>query len=215
MEPAVDWEDPDVTLRLCAWFVPQGGLMKPALRLSLVFAFAAGALFSGLPEAADASVPRASSSSFLPETDPGDGPNARRSRFRVGVTFGGTNLAGVSFELRRGGWAAETSIGSFSLRDVSLAVTAKRYFSGRTFQPYVGAGLWGIGASTEEGRGAALISRFPVGLDWKFVRQHSVGVEVSLNRALWVDRADPTDTDPPSTTLIPIPSLYYRYGATP
>ncbi len=146
-----------------------------------------------------------------PPPDPLEG----RGRFRVGLTLGGTTLAGLTFEARRGGWAAELTLGTVTFRDLSLALTGKRYFSGRTFQPYAGVGLWGLGARSEEGSGAALIARFPAGLDWKFVRQHSIGGELSLNRALWVDRVDPEDQEPPRTRLIPIPSLYYRYGATP
>lgn len=131
---------------------------------------------------------------------------------RVGVTLGSTSLLGITVEYRHRQWAAEMTVGSFSLRDLSGSFAVKRYFGERQLQPVLGLGIWGMAQSTDEGRGNALIARMPAAVDWQFVSSHALGLELALNRALHVRRMDPEDDTPPRDTLVPLPGFYYRFG---
>jgi hypothetical protein len=57
----------------------------------------------------------------------------------------------------------------------------------------------------------ALVLRAPLGLDWSFVDDHSVGAALNLNRGLLVQRSDPLDDQPMNRRLVPLPELYYRF----
>jgi hypothetical protein len=138
-----------------------------------------------------------------------------RDEIRLGVTLGGTGFLGLVAEYRRGDWAGELTVGSITFREVAVAVAGKRYFTEGRLQPFVGAGLWSLTAWTEDGSGSVLIARAPLGVDWLVTGGHSMGLEVGLNRALAVNRLDPDDDTPPSTNVVPLPGIYYRYGWDP
>jgi hypothetical protein len=134
------------------------------------------------------------------------------SRIRIGLTLGGTGLVSISSEYQRGDWAAELSVGTIGFRDLSIYTGAKRYLSSGRLRPVVGGGLWSLSVWAEEGRGSAVIARVPLAVDWEISGGHAAGVEVGLNRALWIDRLDPEDDRPASGNIVPFPSFYYRYG---
>lgn len=133
-------------------------------------------------------------------------------RYRVGIVLGGTGLVGVVGEIQQGRWGGEVVLGTLSFRDVSLAAAAKYYASGGSLKPYAGLGLWTLIATSEERTGAMFAIRAPVGLNFRVARGHEVGLEVGLNRAVWIRRLDPKDPAPPNSSVVPLPGLYYRYG---
>jgi hypothetical protein len=138
-----------------------------------------------------------------------------RGELRLGVSLGGTGLVGFVSEYRRNDWGAELTLGTISFREIAVAVSAKRYFTGGDMRPAVGLGLWSLTAWTEDGSGSILIVRAPVAADWNVAGGHYLGIEVGLNRAIAVNRLDPEDDTPPNPALIPIPGAYYRFGWTP
>lgn len=138
-----------------------------------------------------------------------------REELRIGLTLGGTGFLGVVTEYRRGDWSGELTIGTITFREIAVAVSGKRYFTGGRMQPFVGLGLWSLTAWTEDGSGSVLIARAPLGVDWRVTGGHALGLEVAMNRALAVNRLDPEDDTPPNTNLVPLPGLYYRWGTDP
>lgn len=140
-------------------------------------------------------------------------PDNASAQYRVGVVLGGTSPWGLLVEYRWKRQGLELQAGTWSFRDLSLSVTAKQYVGSNAVEPYVGAGLWGIVARTEEGTGYGLIARLPVGLDWEFISRHSAGFAIHFNRALALKRPDPVDRRPPRTAFIPLPELSYRWLA--
>lgn len=152
-----------------------------------------------------------------PLTAQATGGTSPETQIRVGILLGGTSLLGVVSEYRRGDWSGELIIGTFGpFRSVvSAALTAKRYFSGGNLRPVVGGGLWGVAVWGDEGVGSLLTLRVPVALDWNFRGDHALGLEVGLNRAVAVNRVDPTDDAPPGSRIVPFPGAYYRYGWRP
>jgi hypothetical protein len=139
--------------------------------------------------------------------------NGDDMRIRIGVTAGGTGSIGASVEFLWGSRSVDVNLGTFSFREVSLAVTGKQYFGGGDLRPFVGVGLWGIVGSTgEEGEqtGKALILRIPVGGDWELTRRHHLGGSVAVSEGLWIDRADPEDDTPINRRPVPLPGFYYR-----
>jgi hypothetical protein len=136
-------------------------------------------------------------------------------RLRIGITLGGTALVGVVGEMQWGDWSAEVLVGTISFRDLSIAVAGKRYFSEGRLRPAAGLGLWSLSIWSEEGNGSALLLRAPLAVDWTISGGHAMGVEVGLNRALWIDRLDPADERGPSSNIVPFPGLYYRYSSEP
>jgi hypothetical protein len=62
-----------------------------------------------------------------------------------------------------------------------------------------------------ERTGFALVARAPVGVDWAFVDDHSVGAALNFNRGLAVRRSDPQDDLPMNGRIVPLPELYYRF----
>lgn len=160
-------------------------------------------LLGGIPTTARAQSPPSPEAS----RDPGE--------VRVGLSFGGTGLVGLIGEFRRSGWGGELVIGTLTFREVSVALTGKAYIGEERFQPAVGAGIWAMRAWTADGSGAILLARFPVAMDLRFTGQHSLGLEVAMNRGLLVRRLDPEDNTPVNRTLVPLPGAYYRYGWNP
>lgn len=143
------------------------------------------------------------------------GPGAGQSGpsgLRVGMTLGGVSFVGLSFEYQ---WTVDRTvdltIGTWAFSDVSLSVVVKQYLGPRGVQPYVGAGLWGVTAFTEEGVGGVVVLRAPVGLDWRVIDENYLGAEININRGLWVHRADPTDETPLNERFVPLPGFHYRW----
>ncbi|MDZ7779109.1 MAG: hypothetical protein U5R14_04110 [Gemmatimonadota bacterium] len=131
--------------------------------------------------------------------------------WRVGITFGGISTVGVTFEAFRDSRSIDVTLGTFSFRDVGVSVVGKQYVGGRAARPFVGIGLWGVLAASDEGTGLALVARMPIGVDWTVHGRHSAGASVALNRALAVRRPDPTDERPLNERLVPLPGIYYRW----
>jgi hypothetical protein len=131
---------------------------------------------------------------------------------RIGISLGGTGFLGLTTEYQRGDYSAELTLGTITFREVAVALTGKRYFSRDGLRPAVGLGLWSLSAWTDDGSGSVLILRMPFAADWNWAGGHAAGVEVALNRALAVNRLDPQDDTPPSSSIVPFPGLYYRFG---
>lgn len=134
---------------------------------------------------------------------------------RFGISFGGISTVGVVVELFRNTHAMEFGIGTWSFRDVSVSVVFKEYIGRHSLRPFAGAGLWAVVAApamSGERTGVVLVLRAPVGVDWSFVDDHSVGAVLNLNRGLWVRRSDPEDNLPMhlNRALVPLPGVYYR-----
>ncbi len=136
----------------------------------------------------------------------------QENQLRVGVTLGGTSFLGLSAEYLWGRTALEATLGTFSLRDISLAVAGKQYIGGGSVRAFLGLGLWAISDFGAERTGLALLARAPLGVDWQVSGNHYTGLEMGLNRALLLRRTDPTDTTPPASRVVPLPALYYRFG---
>lgn len=136
-------------------------------------------------------------------------------RVRLGVSFGGTGFVGIVTEYQRGDWSGELTLGTISFREIAVAIAGKRYFSSGNLRPAVGLGFWSLTAWTDDGSGSVFILRAPIAVDWRVGGEHALGLEVGLNRALAVDRMDPEDDTPPSSRIVPIPGIYYRYGWSP
>lgn len=142
-------------------------------------------------------------------TTPGGDPPV----YRYGLTLGGTSFISLVFEYESNNRAIEFALGTFSGRDVSLAVTGKQYVGGGSLRAVAGAGFWGVAAFPPDQRsGFALIARVPVGVDWHASEKHATGFELDFNRALAMRRPDPLDERPPSTRIIPLPAFYYRFA---
>jgi len=133
--------------------------------------------------------------------------------YRYGLTLGGTSFISLVFEYESNNRAVEFALGTFSGRDLSLAVTGKQYLGGGDLRAFAGAGLWGVAAFPADQRaGFALIARAPIGVDWHALERHAAGFELNLNRALAMRRPDPVDERPPRTRIVPLPALYYRFA---
>jgi hypothetical protein len=130
---------------------------------------------------------------------------------RIGVSLGGISTFSVVAEWFSDTHAVEVAVGTWAFRDVSVSAVYKEYFFASRVRPFVGAGLWTVAAFPPDGRaGVALVLRLPVGAEWTFVDDHSVGAAINGNRALWVRAADPEDDVPPVGRIVPLPELYYR-----
>lgn len=140
------------------------------------------------------------------------GNAAAQDRFRVGLSFGGTGFVGVVGERVWGDRSLELLVSTFAFRDVSVSVVGKQAFGASWLKPTVGAGLWMMTGESEDGRGTAVLARFPLGADWKVSGPSHLTLEVNAARGLWVRRPDPADDFPISQRLIPIPGLSYRAG---
>ena len=135
-------------------------------------------------------------------------------QFRVGVSFGGISFIGVIFEYRWGNQSIDLNVGTWAFRDLSLSLVAKQYFGPGDLRPFAGIGFWTVIAPYHglgEREGIALMARAPVGAEWRVDADHHLGMAISLNRALWIQRKDPQDDTPPSDRLIPLPGFSYRW----
>ncbi len=143
----------------------------------------------------------------------GTGSTEEPPTYRYGLTLGGSAFISLVFEYESGNRAVELALGTFSGRDLSVAVTGKQYLGGGDLRGFAGAGLWGVAAFPADQRaGFALIARAPAGVDWRALDRHATGVELNLNRALAMRRPDPLDERPPRTRIVPLPALYYRFA---
>ena len=155
---------------------------------------------------------------------------------RIGLTVGGVSKVGVVLErFLNGNQSLELTVGTWSFKEISTSLVIKRYFlsndldSGwyeNPIHPFIGAGLWVVGAKPPAERlGLALSAIVPIGIDWSFpfdadpscnnrscpVGHHALGVSVNLNRALLVRRSNPEDQLPLNGRLVPLPGAYYRF----
>jgi len=130
---------------------------------------------------------------------------------RLGVAVGGISSYSLTVELFRDTHAVEVGLGTWSFGEVSLSAVYKEYFFASRVRPFVGAGLWMVAASPPgERTGVALVFRAPVGAEWSFVDDHSVGAALNVNRALAVRRTNPDDRVPSVGRIVPLPEVYYR-----
>jgi hypothetical protein len=131
---------------------------------------------------------------------------------RFGVSVGGISTVSVAVELFHDTHAVELALGTWSFRDVSVSAVAKEYFGATRLRPFVGAGLWVVGAAPNgERTGLALVLRAPVGVDWRIADRHAAGAALNVDWGLWVRRSDPEDTLPMNRRFVPLPELDYRY----
>jgi hypothetical protein len=136
--------------------------------------------------------------------------------WRIGISVGGISTFGVVVERFSDTHAVEVGVGTFAFRDLSISAVYKEYFFGSRVRPFVGAGLWSVWAFPPgEQMGVALVARAPVGAEWTFVDDHSVGAVININRVLAVRRTDPEDDLPPVGRIVPLPEFYYRYSLEP
>ena len=132
------------------------------------------------------------------------------AQYRFGVSLFGASMAALVGEYRWDRQGVEVQVGTWRLRDVSVSVTAKQYLGSRSVEPFVGVGLWGIVAREEEGTGAGLVARVPVGAGWDFASGHNAAFTIHLNRALAVKRPGAGEGPPLRTSLVPLPEFSYR-----
>lgn len=136
---------------------------------------------------------------------------------RFGVTLGATGFVGISFEFFEESRAIDLTVGTWGFQDVSVAVTAKELLGAADFRPSIGLGLWmmvGWDRSSNPDatrNGVTLLARAPIGFDWRLAGEHYLTADLSLNRALWIRRMDPSDDRPPNPRLVPFPGLAYRW----
>jgi len=135
------------------------------------------------------------------------------SSVRVGITFGGISTVGLSVEYVNEHRSVDLTFGTWSFRDLSSAVVVRQYFGAGDLLPFVGIGLWLVGAHPSgERTGFAAVLHAPIGLDWQALEDHYLGALMNVNRALWVRRTDPEDDVPLNRRLVPLPGVYYRWG---
>ncbi len=133
------------------------------------------------------------------------------AQYRFGVSLFGASMAALVGEYRWDNRGVEVQVGTWRLRDISVSVTAKQYLGSRSVEPFVGVGLWGIVAREEEGTGAGLVARLPVGAGWDFASGHNAAFTIHLNRALAVRRPGAGEGPPLRTSLVPLPEFSYRW----
>ncbi|MDH5758526.1 MAG: hypothetical protein OEZ65_02970 [Gemmatimonadota bacterium] len=136
------------------------------------------------------------------------------SGVRFGVTFGGISTWGVNVEFFEGQYGLDVNLGTWTFRDLGIAVSGRRYLGDHVIRPYAGSGLWfALGAPVDESErvGMALVLQFPVGVEWDITDTHALGLNVNVNRGLLVRRSDPEDDLPMAGGIVPFPGFYYRY----
>ena len=137
------------------------------------------------------------------------GPDAG-SATRFGISFGGISTVGVLVELVHDNRSVEVALGTWSFRDLAVSAVVKQYFGAGGAQPFVGAGVWLVGAGGAR-TGVALVLRAPIGVDWSFADEHALGAALDVNLALAVRRTDAQDVMPLNRRLVPLPEVYYRF----
>jgi len=137
----------------------------------------------------------------------------RSDEFRVGVTLGSTAFLGLSLEYIWDQTGVELNLGTWALRDISVAVSGKQYIGQGTIRGFVGLGIWNVTAWQEEGLGSGLILRAPVGFELEALDNTAIGAELNLSKALWIKRADPEDDTPPQDRIVPLPGFYAKWSS--
>lgn len=140
-------------------------------------------------------------------------PESVSSQYRFGVSMGGASVIAAVVERRWDERGVEVQLGSWGTRDLSLSVSAKRYFGARAVRPFAGAGLWVAVARTDAGTGLGLVARAAAGAERSFVSRHAPALTIYLNRALAVKRPGNRYARPVRRGLVPIPELSYRFSA--
>lgn len=131
---------------------------------------------------------------------------------RFGVSFGGISTVGFTVEYFHDNRSLDLTVGTWSFRDLSASIVVKEYFGRSDALPFVGAGLWLVVARPAgERTGFAGVLHAPVGVDWRAAGDHFLGLQMNVNRALWVRRSDPEDELPLNRRLVPLPGVYYRW----
>ncbi len=131
---------------------------------------------------------------------------------RFGITAGGISTVGFAIEFFHDHHSLDITVGTWSFRDVSVSVVGKEYLGAGALHPFVGGGLWVVAAAPPGERlGLAAVLRAPIGVDWRAVGRHSLGLTMNVNRALAVRRTDPEDQLPLNRRLVPLPGVYYRW----
>lgn len=138
--------------------------------------------------------------------------SAQGEDLRIGITLGGTSFLGLAVEFFDGDRSLEIAVGTWTARDLSVSVVGRQYFGAAEVKPVVGAGLWSVFSWPEdEGTGISLVARAPVGFDWNVAGDHSLNLDINVNRALWVKRPSPTDATQRDRSLVPLPGISYRW----
>lgn len=139
-------------------------------------------------------------------------PLRGQERFRFGLTVGGISTIGLVFEQQMEWGSFELTVGTWSFRDLSMALVHKQYIGGGDVLGVAGIGLWTVLAFPREGRtGVAVVARLPVGMEWTAQGEHFLNLEIGLNRGLHVRRTDPTDDTPMNRRIVPLPGASYRW----
>jgi hypothetical protein len=141
-------------------------------------------------------------------------PTSAQSRdvTRLGVSVGGISTFGVIVEYETGAHSWELNVGTWSFRDLSASLIRRWRLSDRAVLPTVGLGLWGVVAWVPGERpSGVLVARAPIGVEWQVIERSSLTIDVNLNRALWVRRADPDDELPLNRRLVPLPGASWRW----
>ena len=131
---------------------------------------------------------------------------------RFSVFAGGISPVGFAIEFFRNTHALEIGVGTWSFDELAISTVYKKYIGGDTARPFAGAGIWVTTVSPPEARrGYAVGLRVPVGMDWSFIENHSIGTALNLNRGLWIRRSNSEDDSPLNGRIVPLPEVYYRY----
>ncbi len=136
---------------------------------------------------------------------------AQAQDLRIGVSVGGASSVALILEQRWEHQGIELQVGTWGFHDLSVSITGKQYAGSSAVEPFVGFGLWGLIAFSEEGRGYGIIARAPVGFDWNVSGDHTASLAIYLNRALALKRPDPEDKRPPRASIVPLPEFSYRW----
>lgn len=89
--------------------------------------------------------------------------------WRVGISLGGTHLAGMFLECRLGEVGVLASLGSaapWELRDLSLAFQVRRYLGGAFPVPYLGLGGWAFLVREGDSWGWLTSMDVAAGIEW-------------------------------------------------
>lgn len=133
--------------------------------------------------------------------------------FRVGISLGGVSTVGLVLEQVWDWGSLELMLGTWSFRDVSVSLVHKQRIGGGDVYGVAGLGLWGVVAfPPDERTGFAVVGRLPVGAEWDAGDGHFLGMELGLNRALFVRRTDPEDLTPLNRRIVPLPNASWRWA---
>ena len=152
---------------------------------------------------------------LLAVLSPSPGSSQSPDGYRIGLTLGGTSTVGLAFEIMWGDAALDLSVGTWAFRDIALSAVGKYYVGSDEFKGYGGGGIWFVTqfpTGPEEQQGHAWVARFPIGAEGRINKDHALGLELNLDKALSVKRPDPEDERPPASRIVPLPGVYYRYA---